>query len=78
MDGKLYRYHPVTGKHAEDMSGEDDEAKQEMAGVLRDGLQLYWHLSDDGTYSRVDKANIAFVLHVVGVKLECFEAPPCI
>jgi len=75
MNGKLYRFHPQTGADAEDMTGESDEAKQEIAALIRMGGKLYWHQHDDGEYGRVEYKNIAFVLSVIGVPVECNELP---
>jgi hypothetical protein len=78
MNGKLYRFHPVTGVDAEDMRGEPDEGKQEIAAMIRQGARLYWHLNDAGEYTRCEKANIGFVLKVMGIPLECIETASAI
>jgi len=75
LDGKLYRFHPITGKNAEDMTGESDDHKQELARLIREfGCKFYWQMQDDTKeYCRVEYKNIAFVLLAIGVKIECIE-----
>jgi len=55
------------------MTGESDEAKQEVAACIRDGGKLYWHEKDDGEFTRVEYSNVKFVFDAIGEKIQCFE-----
>jgi hypothetical protein len=68
---KLYRYHPIDGRDAEDFSSElrtaTAEQKQELASMIRHGARFYWNQTgDSGVWERVERANIEFVLKVTG------------
>ena len=78
MNGKLYKFHPVTKTNADDIdtTGCTDSEKQELATMIRNGAKFYWHVDDAGNYYRVEYANIAFVIRVTGLKLEVFDSIP--
>jgi hypothetical protein len=81
MNAELFRIHPVTGTHAEDTSGYPDEAKQQLAAVMRAGGQLYWEKTEDFLagiqgYVLVERSNIAFVVKMTGGTITIYETPP--
>lgn len=78
MNGKLYKFHPITKENADDIDTSilNDEQKQELALMVRNGAKFYWQENepgDDEKFSRVELQNISFVLTMTGVKIERIE-----
>ncbi len=70
MKQTFYRFHPVTGIDANDIDtkGMPDDVKQELAAMVTSGAKFYWDKD-----SRVERANIEFVLKIVGAEYEFIE-----
>ena len=77
MNGDLYAFHLETGEAAEDMHGYSDEAKIEIADMMRHGARFYWHKSDENSeWVRAELANIRFVLDMIGIPVTLHEDAP--
>jgi hypothetical protein len=76
---KAYRIHPDTGEDANDFdtaSFTTDE-RAELAREVRHGAKFYWIREDlfaenqgNGPWSKIERANYAFVANVMGQKVE--------
>lgn len=77
----FYRFHPVTGADANDFDTTEwsDKQKAGLAEMIRGGAQFYWERSNEPVektlqgYTRVERANVTFVLQVTGVPFEFVE-----
>ena len=78
---KFWRFHPLTGEDANvfDTTQISEDQRAELAQMVRDGAKFYWATADEiglGTvqgYSRVEYANIKFVLDATGVRYEFLD-----
>lgn len=71
----LYRFHPTTNADAEELEPEEfatlsEHERNELAKMRREGAKFFWCENEDGSFSRVEKANIAFVVNVSGLTLK--------
>lgn len=83
---KFYRFHPITGQDANDLPLEmlTEEQRIEVAAMVRAGAKFYWDRIDAGEpgpadvqgYTRIEKANVLFVLRVTGLKYEFIDSRP--
>lgn len=81
---RFFRFHPVTKEDANDLPTEklNIEQKQELAQMIRHGARFYWEpTSDEGPavvqgYSRIEYANVKFVLDVTGQSYEFVDTHP--
>jgi hypothetical protein len=75
----LFKVHPVTGTNAANMHESEkypESDVREFRKMVKEGADFYWcknHDEDEGRgvsgYHRVELANIAFVMDVIGKKV---------
>jgi len=73
---KCYRFHPVTGIDANDLTVVGNpEQREEIADMVRAGARFYWHKEPitGGEWGRIERANYAFVKNMMGEPVEWIE-----
>lgn len=81
---KFYRFHPVTGQDANefDTASMQEKDRIELASMVRAGARFYWEgprKTGEGYlkgYGKIERANVEFVLKVLGAKAEWIDTAP--